>query len=231
MAPSPIAAITGASPYADAAPSLAEELKSGKSHMLRTLIRAFNRIAEAEQTITQKNAEILRLESLALTDSLTGLMNRRGFVDQLCRITAAAERYDEAGVLGYIDLDNFKPVNDDLGHECGDELLRLVAQTIIQNVRQRDMVARIGGDEFAILFVQTTAAQGTRLARKLQSALNETHLSQGRIRIPISASLGIAPYVSGTDPKALMRRADPAMYLDKGRRQKISREPAYSKLN
>ena len=206
MAPSPIAAITGASPYADAAPSLAEELKSGKSHMLRTLIRAFNRIAEAEQTITQKNAEILRLESLALTDSLTGLMSRRGF-------------------------DNFKPVNDDLGHECGDELLRLVAQTIIQNVRQRDMVARIGGDEFAILFVQTTAAQGTRLARKLQSALNETHLSQGRIRIPISANLGIAPYVSGTDPKALMRRADSAMYLDKGRRQKISREPAYSKLN
>lgn len=225
MAPPPIAAVSGTTSLDNNHQGLTEDLRSGKSHMLRILIRALNRVAEVGRAIAKKNAEIMRLESLALTDPLTGLMNRRGFVDHLKRVTAGAQRYDDQGVLGYIDLDNFKPINDELGHDCGDEALRLVARTIVDNVRMSDLVGRIGDDEFAVLFVQTDIEQGVLRARRLQSELNKLRFTMGKTSVPVSASLGTAPYISGTDAKALLRRADSAMYLDKDMRRQLHRSP------
>ena len=144
-------------------------------------------------------------------------MNRRGFEDYLRRVTAAAERYDEQGVLVYIDLDEFKPINDEIGHDAGDAVLGFVARFFTENVRVTDTVARLGGDEFAILMVQTPAKEGEERARALQGALNASHA------LPISASMGVAPFVSGSDGKALVRRADSSMYQDKERRQHKSR--------
>jgi diguanylate cyclase (GGDEF)-like protein len=205
MAPPQIAALastdaagaTDTHPLSAIAASLGAEVKSGKNRILRMLVWALNR--------------------------LTGLMNRRGFEDHLRRVTASAERYDEQGVLVYIDLDDFKPLNDEIGHDAGDAVLSFVARFFTENVRLTDTVARLGGDEFAILMVQTDAAEGEARARNLQSALNASHLTCNGYALPISASMGVAPFISESDSKALIRRADASMYQDKDRRHRKSR--------
>ena len=111
-------------------------------------------------------------------------MNRRGFEDYLRRVTAAAERYDEQGVLVYIDLDEFKPINDEIGHDAGDAVLGFVARFFTENVRVTDTVARLGGDEFAILMVQTPAKEGEERARALQGALNASPTTAMPCRFP-----------------------------------------------
>jgi diguanylate cyclase (GGDEF)-like protein len=231
MAPPQIAALASADaagatdthPLSAIAASLGAEVKSGKNRILRMLVRALNRLSEVEQALADRDEQIGHLKSLAMTDSLTGLMNRRGFEDHLRRVTASAERYDEQGVLVYIDLDDFKPLNDEIGHDAGDAVLSFVARFFTENVRLTDTVARLGGDEFAILMVQTDAAEGEARARNLQSALNASHLTYNGYALPISASMGVAPFISGSDSKALIRRADASMYQDKDRRHRKSR--------
>jgi len=197
MAPPQIAALastdaagaTDTHPLSAIAASLGAEVKSGKNRILRMLVRALNRLSEVEQALADRDEQIGHLKPLAMTDSLTGLMNRRGFEDHLRRVTASAERYDEQGVLVYIDLDDFKPLNDEIGHDAGDAVLSFVARFFTENVRLTDTVARLGGDEFAILMVQTDAAEGEARARNLQSALNASHLTYNGYALPISASM------------------------------------------
>jgi GGDEF domain-containing protein len=147
------------------AASLGAELKSSKNRVLRLLVRAVNRLAEAEQAVADYDEQIGHLQSLAMTDSLTGLMNRRSFEDYLRRVTASAARYDEQGALVYIDLDDFKPINYEISHDAGDAVLNFVARFFVEDVRTTDIVARLDGDEFMILMVQISAREGEERAR------------------------------------------------------------------
>ena len=193
--------------------------RAGKSKLLRLLIRALGRIAEAEKAIAEKDAMIDRLKSMAMTDPLTGLLNRRGFEEQLRRITATAARHGQGGALVYLDLDDFKPINDRIGHEAGDTALCHVANFLVENVRATDIVARLGGDEFAVLMVQTDAREGRAKARILQKRLNATPAPAGKTKLPISASMGVATFAGRSDFRAVMRRADRAMYRNKAQRR------------
>lgn len=96
--------------------------------------------------------DLEREKNIAATDHLTGLANRRFFQDQLERETARLRRYPQPLTLAYIDLDNFKQVNDAMGHDVGDALLKKTASVMLASVRGSDLVARLGGDEFALLF-------------------------------------------------------------------------------
>lgn len=197
----------------------------GRSKLLRLLIRALGRIAEAEKALVEKDAMIDRLKSMAMTDPLTGLLNRRGFEEHLRRITATAERHGQGGALVYLDLDEFKPINDRIGHEAGDTALCHVADFLVKNVRATDIVARLGGDEFAVLMVQTDAKEGRAKAKVLQRRLNASLAPAGpadpaeKTHLPISASMGIATFVGRSDFRAVMRRADRAMYRNKAQRR------------
>jgi diguanylate cyclase (GGDEF)-like protein len=203
----------------DVGSALGTEVHADRPRLMRLLVQALHRIAESEQLLTQKDSVIATLKSQAMTDPLTGLANRRGFEEQVRRAIAGASRFDETGVLAYVDLDGFKPINDRLGHEAGDAVLIYVADFLRNSIRQTDTVARIGGDEFAVLMVQTTPQEGERRARTLQLLLNASHLTFEGNLISVHASMGIAPFTSGSDPRAVMRRADAAMYTDKGRRK------------
>ncbi len=202
-----------------------EGAHAGKSKLLRLLVRALGRIAEAEKTIAEKDAMIDDLKSMAMTDPLTGLLNRRGFEEHLRRITATAERHGQGGALVYLDLDDFKPINDSIGHEAGDLVLCHVANFLVKNVRATDIVARLGGDEFAILMVQTDAKEGRAKAKVLQRRLNATPgpagpaWPAGKTQLPISASMGVATFAGRSDFRAVMRRADRAMYRNKAQRR------------
>lgn len=174
--------------------------------------------AQTEQRIAEQQARIQHLESLTTTDELTGLLNRRGFMEGMQRALQSARRYDEEGVLSFIDLDGFKPINDTYGHAAGDMVLRRVGELLLSNVRKTDLVARLGGDEYAVLFVHAVKQIGRKRAETLRQTLNASNLVYGDVSIPIRASLGCADYSGWSVPEDLLRKADRAMYREKNRR-------------
>ena len=179
------------------------------------LERALMYAAQAEQQIATQNQRIEYLQGLSFTDELTGLFNRRGFSEQLKRTLAAARRFGHTGVLVYCDIDNFKDVNDIHGHCAGDAVLRHVATISEQSLREIDTIARMGGDEFAMIIAQTQWKDGAKRARTLQCALESTPCEFHDDSLPIKVSLGVEPYGPDDTPTELIRRADMAMYYVK----------------
>jgi len=169
------------------------------------------------QDITERKQLEQRLSFLADHDEMTGLPNRRRLREELERAVAFAQRYEQAGALLILDLDNFKQVNDTLGHHVGDSLVREVAGRLRERLRATDVLARIGGDEFAVLLPQVNAAQAERVAGDLVAAIGgECHLVDGAV-VETSASLGVARFEPGweIDPEGLLMHADRAMYAAK----------------
>lgn len=162
--------------------------------------------------IERKRAED-RLARLAQYDPLTGLANRILFWDRLAQAMARADRADRLLALLFMDLDGFKEVNDSLGHDAGDALLRQIAQRLDRAVRQVDTVARLGGDEFTVILeALEDRAHATTVAEKIVGTLSQPLEVSGR-EVAVSASIGIAFYPDGTDdPETLVREADAAMY-------------------
>jgi diguanylate cyclase (GGDEF)-like protein len=150
----------------------------------------------------------------ALHDDLTGLPNRALFLDRLEHALARCEqRGGEVAVL-FCDVDHFKQVNDRLGHNIGDELLRAIAQRIIGCLRGADTAARLGGDEFAILLEDSTPAEAERVADRILATFRTGLVVRGR-ELPIAASLGVALSSHSTNPDDLLRYSDVAMYRAK----------------
>jgi diguanylate cyclase (GGDEF)-like protein len=153
---------------------------------------------------------------MALRDSLTGLANREQFHRQLQAALATALRLEKKVALLMLDVDNFKDVNDTLGHPVGDQLLREVSQRLLRCCRETDTVARLGGDEFAVIATHLQSPDGAAiLARRMVDALQEPVILEGR-EVHISGSIGITLYpTDGLDPADLQKNADLALYRAK----------------
>ena len=141
-----------------------------------------------------------------------------------------AKRTDQLVGLLYLDLDDFKPVNDALGHKCGDQLLQTVAARLRRSVREEDTIARLGGDEFAVILEHLSRARDAEAtAKKLLRTVARPYLLEGR-KARVTASIGIAVYpIDGEDVETLVNRADGAMYRAKTERRNDYRfwgEPA-----
>lgn len=175
--------------------------------------------AAAEQRMAEQDERISFLEHLSVTDELTGITNRRGLRSALGRTLSSAARHQETGVLGFLDLDSFKMINDVYGHSAGDAVLRKVAKALKSHVRPEDIVARIAGDEFAIILTRCCAEQGRARLRTLQRELNKTTVRMGSKQIEVSCSIGIQHFDGKTDPADLIEAADQAMYEDKEARK------------
>lgn len=160
----------------------------------------------------QKGAED-ELRRLANFDSLTNLPNRTLLLDRITHGIEHARRSQDSVGLFFIDLDRFKQVNDSLGHNAGDELLRVVSQRLVNLVREEDTVARLGGDEFVVMVEHVTdAGKLSVLARQLISTL-EQPVQLGNQTVSVSSSIGIALFpVDASDSEELVRNADIAMY-------------------
>ena len=173
--------------------------------------------------ITENKRAAERIAAMARTDSVTGLPNRAAFLERLGLEFARAGRSDTRFAVLYLDLDHFKDINDTLGHPMGDRLLRAVGKRLKDCVREIDMVARFGGDEFAVLQVDigddTAAIEA--LAVKIGEVVDQPYTIGGN-RVSTSVSIGVVPYrsdIAGTD--AMMMKADLALYRAKneGRNQ------------
>jgi diguanylate cyclase (GGDEF)-like protein/PAS domain S-box-containing protein len=166
--------------------------------------------------ISERKAYTESLEHQALHDDLTGLANRTLFGEHVVRALALATRSHEPQALLVVDLDGFKHVNDSLGHDHGDTLLKLVADRLVGVLRDTDMVARLGGDEFAILPAGVTdLASAVAVAWKIQQ-ICKTGFAVHAETVHVSASVGIAMFPEhGTTTAELLQRADAAMYVAK----------------
>ncbi|MFL6196473.1 MAG: diguanylate cyclase [Thermoanaerobaculia bacterium] len=170
-------------------------------------------LAAKQRELEEANA---RLGTLAETDPLTALKNRRAFERTLDREFAFATRTGIPLSLIVLDIDRFKKYNDLLGHPAGDEVLRIISRLLLRSVRQMDLVARYGGEEFIIILPGTDQPGANTMAERLRRSI-EDHPWPGR---PVTASLGLATFVPGeaedcTSPDELFARADTALYYAK----------------
>jgi diguanylate cyclase (GGDEF)-like protein/PAS domain S-box-containing protein len=169
----------------------------------------------------QKTAED-RIVYLAEHDSLTGLINRRRFQEELERSIAFTQRYKQQGALLFIDLDQFKYINDTYGHQYGDEYLLDVSRRLAKVLRKTDILGRLGGDEFGVIIPSVTEKESETVANALLGTLSQEMIECDNKLIHISASIGIAFFpTQGYVASDLLAKADAAMYTakNKGRSQ------------
>ncbi|HYL25330.1 MAG TPA: sensor domain-containing diguanylate cyclase [Burkholderiales bacterium] len=171
--------------------------------------------------------ELQLLKRLATHDALTGLPNRALFADRLAQALRQGERRREAVVVAMLDLDDFKRINTHYGHLAGDAVLRSVARRTLRCLRSIDTVARVGGDEFALVLPAVgSRAAAARVLEKIRAA-NAVTLRYGRTRIPVVVSIGASLFPRHAKSEmALRKRADAAMYAAKkagGNRWKFAR--------
>jgi diguanylate cyclase (GGDEF)-like protein len=185
--------------------------------------RRDRRAVEPEEALRHELAKarkrIAELEAHANEDLLTGLLNRRGFDKELERAFAFVRRYGTSVALLYCDLDGFKPINDAHGHGAGDTALKQVVKLICSKVRASDLVARVGGDEFAILMWNLRELDAETRARALEKLVEETPFDCGGKRLELGVSIGLS-YLQPQDTLAdFVRRGDEAMYARKRERK------------
>ena len=150
---------------------------------------------------------------LARTDPLTGVANRRAFYERADLELSRSRRLGEAVTVAYVDIDDFKRVNDELGHNAGDDLLAAVAATFVRRIRSTDLVARLGGDEFALLL----SATGAEAARSLLTELYATLVAElARQSLPVTLSVGAVTFLRPpASADEMLRRVDELMYMVK----------------
>ncbi|HXS49755.1 MAG TPA: GGDEF domain-containing protein [Sphingomicrobium sp.] len=165
--------------------------------------------------IAQLQERVEQLDMLAHEDSLVELPNRRGFVRALERLIDRVSRYEEKASLLFVDLDGLKLINDSFGHQAGDEALMQVARLLVGGVRKSDVVARIGGDEFAILLGHSDEDSARETAGRLADLIAGSDFSHGGRPLPLSVAIGAAPIHGDDTPETAMARADQEMYRRK----------------
>jgi diguanylate cyclase (GGDEF)-like protein len=177
------------------------------------------RIAELTAALREAEARIRYLENLAHIDELTGILNRRGFLRELSRAASYAQRYAIPVTLVLLDLDGFKEINDRHGHPVGDAVLVQVARVMVSSVRGSDVVARIGGDEFALILLHADTAAAAHSMIGLQQRLGRARVSVDDGAIQIEASIGLAPLTGDAPVEDILEKADRSLYSAKGYRR------------
>jgi diguanylate cyclase (GGDEF)-like protein len=166
-------------------------------------------------------ARIAQLERLADEDSLAPIANRRAFVRELSRMIAFTRRYGPPSSVIYFDVNGMKQINDTHGHPAGDAALRHIAELLCKNVRESDVVGRLGGDEFGVILAQTSQEQAMAKAEALAQVIAATPFTWGKLQIPVSAAYGVYSFSGSDDAQVAIEAADKAMYQQKRIRQAV----------
>lgn len=167
------------------------------------------------QQLQQTRAKLGELEQVADRDQLLPVLNRRAFVRELTRHIGYTVRYGTPASLLYFDLDGFKLINDSHGHAAGDAVLEHFAQALLSNVRDSDVVGRLGGDEFGVILSHANHGQAQTKATALAQSLHGSPASWQAHKIPVAFSYGAFELTAGDSADLAIARADEAMYAHK----------------
>jgi len=167
---------------------------------------------QARAKVAELEAELERVSAALREDALTGALNRRGLDEAVERETSRAERYRSELCLAVIDLDNFKKLNDRLGHQAGDEALRHLVSVVKPLLRPSDTLGRYGGEEFVVVLPETPLADAKVVVERLQRELTRRFFLNNNEKVLITFSAGVAQMAPGESGDLLTRRADEAMY-------------------
>ena len=193
---------------------------------LRTLLGAAGASFEPHiAALIGRAAELQRTQHLAMTDALTKVANRRALRDALRRELARAQRSRRPLALLMLDIDGFKEINDRLGHAHGDQALQLLARCLRRATRQGDLVARIGGDEFALMLPETSAPEARAIGERIRAQLVRAAETGPRIEVSVGSAL-IEQGAANAHPTALLAAADQDLYRDKNARRRAAAAPA-----
>ncbi|HWU91718.1 MAG TPA: GGDEF domain-containing protein [Sphingomicrobium sp.] len=172
-------------------------------------------VASLQAEILQLRQRVEQLDALAHQDSLCDLPNRRGFMRVLERIIDRVKRYEEQAAMLFVDLDGLKMINDSSGHGAGDEALIQVSRLLVGGVRKSDLVARIGGDEFAILLVHADEESAVETASRLVDLIADCDFRHDGELLPLSVAIGVGMIHPEDTPEQAIARADAEMYRRK----------------
>ncbi len=169
-------------------------------------------IARLQGELEAREREIATLKTMVDQDMLLPLLNRRAFEREFTRAWSAAKRYNYPVSLIYLDLNNMKQINDELGHDAGDKALRSVAKVLRDNCRQSDLTGRLGGDEFGVVMVQADTGAARRKAAELAQLVADTRIKARARQVVLSVSYGVAGGAGDGPVSAIIRTADRRMY-------------------
>jgi diguanylate cyclase len=209
----------GAKPTLEGLKQIVGDLAAETGRVLDQSRRLESQLVHSSGEITQLRENLATVQREAMTDALTGIPNRKYFERLLPEVTDEATRSGVPLSMLFIDIDHFKKFNDTFGHQLGDEVLRLVARTLMECVKGRDIAARYGGEEFAILLPQTKLKDGAAVAEQIRSTLVRRRLVHKRSRDQlgfVTVSIGVSEWRPGESAEEFVQRSDTALYHAKG---------------
>lgn len=171
-----------------------------------------NEIERLRAEVDRLQALVRELDKLAHLDPLVLLPNRRGFLRDLEKLVSVLDRYGGMASMIFVDVDRLKQINDRFGHQIGDAALVRVAETLVATVRASDSVARLSGDEFAVLLPNTDELGAWNMALRIDEATFASGLNVGETTLSFSVAVGVASIQAGDQPNDVIGRADKAMY-------------------
>jgi diguanylate cyclase (GGDEF)-like protein len=200
-------------------PSIPHELQLSAAEQIRHLQTALHQMKAQNDSLRADRARLVEklreAENLADSDTLVSVFNRRAFMRELTRVMSFAERYDVQASLVYFDLDGFKQVNDRFGHSAGDAVLKAVGNTLLGQIRESDLIGRVGGDEFAVILAKAGPVDAKAKGAQLAQAIRDTSVMYLGHKLGVGAAFGAYTFEPGDTAERALSRADEAMYSHK----------------
>ncbi len=190
----------------------AHELTAKVRDAIMTLMAEVDRM---RGEVEEQRARIAYLERLADQDTLTPVVNRRAFVRELSRFVSFSERYGTPSSVIYLDLNGLKGINDTHGHAAGDAVLQRIAEILTENIRESDVVGRLGGDEFGVLLAHADEAAATEKALQLVDSIETATIDWDGTAIPLKVAFGAYTFKGGVNANQALAEADKKMYAQK----------------
>ncbi len=198
------------------------ELSPNVRTALQTLL---DEVSHLRDELDQTRKRIAHLEQLADEDAMLPIANRRAFLRELTRMISYAERYGTSGSMLYFDINGMKAINDRFGHAAGDAALQQFARLLIENVRDSDVVGRLGGDEFGVILAQANEKQAQEKANRLVRVINQTPFRWEGEELSLSCSVGIHQFLAKQSAETAINAADANMYQLKRRHYEKANPP------